>query len=53
MTEPTPVADDAHASTPQLLARAAQDYATGEARRHARAHEDRISGQHNGSPYAA
>jgi hypothetical protein len=27
MTEPTPVADDAQATVPQLLDRAAQDYA--------------------------
>jgi hypothetical protein len=36
MTEPTPVADDAHATAAELLARAARDYSNTQAATQAR-----------------
>lgn len=49
--QPTPVVDDAHATAPELLARAAQDYATAEARRKKLAHEDRVHGNEPGGDH--
>lgn len=44
--QPTPVAEDAHATAQQLLQRAADDYTAAQARR--LAHEDRINSQQGG-----
>ncbi|WP_439947202.1 hypothetical protein [Streptomyces sp. BBFR109] len=46
--QPTPVADDAHASSTQLLARAATDYATAQDRCRQLADEDRVHGNEIG-----
>lgn len=45
----TPVADDATATAPQLLARAATDYAQERPNRTSR--EDRVNGQQTGSQH--
>lgn len=42
--QPTPVADDAHASVAQLHQRAAADYQTAQARREQLSREDRTGG---------
>lgn len=42
--QPTPVADDAHATAPELLALAAVDYANAQAHRQELDHEDRVHG---------
>lgn len=44
----TPVTADATATAPQLIARAADDYADAQARRQQRATEDRVNGQQTG-----
>ena len=46
--QPTPVADDATATAPQLLARARADYATAEDRHEQLSHEDRVHGNETG-----
>jgi hypothetical protein len=44
----TPVTEDAHASASQLLARAARDYSTAQARRDRQSREDRVHGNSGG-----
>ena len=46
--QPTPVAEDIGATVPQLLARAAADYGTAQARRTQLSREDRVHGNQNG-----
>lgn len=45
---PTPVADDAHATVPDLLARAALDYTRAQGRRNRQSHQDRVHGNETG-----
>ncbi|MEU6649490.1 hypothetical protein ABZ904_08585 [Streptomyces sp. NPDC046900] len=47
--QPTPVADDAHATAPELLGRAAVDYADAQHRREQLSGEDRVHGNESGS----
>ncbi|MFJ2717434.1 hypothetical protein [Streptomyces sp. NPDC087437] len=46
--QPTHVADDAHASSAQLLARAATDYTDAQNRREQLSGEDRVHGNETG-----
>lgn len=45
---PVPVDTDDTATTPQLLARSSDDYATAQDRRTQLSREDRVNGQHPG-----
>ncbi|MGW5477670.1 hypothetical protein [Streptomyces sp. NPDC004008] len=46
--QPTPVADDAQATAPTLLTRAAVDYAAAQDHRDQLSHEDRVHGNETG-----
>ncbi|HWM96929.1 MAG TPA: hypothetical protein VNO54_07725 [Streptosporangiaceae bacterium] len=46
---PAPVDTDATATAPELLTRAANDYATEQSRHEQLSHEDRVHGQQTGS----
>ncbi|MHB9857643.1 hypothetical protein [Streptomyces sp. YIM S03343] len=48
MSEPTPVVEDANATSAELLARAADDLAAAKAAQEQKAREDRINAQQGG-----
>jgi hypothetical protein len=47
--ESTPTVDDVHASAGELLARAAADFASAQARREQLSQEDRVHGHESGA----
>ncbi|WP_445524778.1 hypothetical protein [Streptomyces cyslabdanicus] len=46
--QPSPIADDIDATTPELLARASVDYADAQGRREQLSGEDRVNGNETG-----